>query len=221
MNITTDFDPAVAYRVARTRGYLSALPALVVWMLDQQVPSLQVRESDGSQKLQSPFGNLPLQGNAFDGADELYAIVVDTAADFSQQLREDPPIAALHVVARDQNSTGIPGLYRRIPRHVWLLTTEVTMWLSDRADDVPALAGGPEFIDQLHERFRYWDAVYPQAPRAPRLYSRRECEVCGYRTVEAAENVDGRIELKCRRCNQVYEGDLQAAFISTLEAESA
>lgn len=219
--ITTDFDPRTAFRAARTTGYLRALPDLVVWMLDQQTPSLQIRESDGSQRLQAPFGNLPLQGNAFDGADELYSIVVDAAADFSKQLREDPPIAALHVVARDQNCPGVPGLFRRTPRHVWLLTTEVSVWLIDRIVDVHTLAGGDDFVDYLHERFRYWDATYPQAPRAPRLYSRRECEVCGQRTVEAIEADDGVLELKCRRCNQVYEGDLQGAFLKQLEQEAA
>ncbi len=221
MNIGTDFDPRTAFRIARTIGYLRATPELVVWMLGQQIPSLEVRQSDGSQRLQAPFGNLPLRADAADGADEVYAVLVDAAADFSVQLRQDPPIAALHVLARDRNSTGIPGLYRRVPRHVWLLTCEVAVWLTDRLEEIVPLPGGEDFVDDLHDKFRFWDARFPQAPRAPRLYSRRECEVCGYRQVEAIEADDGRIELKCRRCEQVYEGDLQAAFVQQLEADDS
>lgn len=182
----------------RTRFLLGQTPDLIAHILPQVIPSMAIasgeRVSGGGFK-----APLPLQAQALEDANDLYAQLMNWMISHARSNGLRPPVLALGYARLDDDARGLPS---------WSTPATARDYVQSLADwygkHELVIAGGPPasvqaWVDDLGEMLRTLNGRYPQAPRRTQPAAPRPCEICEQREVRATWHGE-TVEVRCSAC---------------------
>lgn len=194
----------------RARKLLGEAPDLVAHILAQVAPSIgggQGQRVDGGDK-----ASLPLNVNALEDANNVYAQLANWSLSHARLLRKVAPASILGLAITDTDCYGFPS-WAHDGETSAALVASVVDWLL--AYDVA--------IGRTSVAERYWadvkDIVSPlfgRYPRAPRreVFASRSCLVCGRRTVIVnLPDDDEPLSVACTFCGHVVPSGHAAEYL--------
>lgn len=164
---------------AKVKGYLRDAPGLAAHMhtlvVGNRAARLDKPRVDGGGE-QSP---LPLNPDAFDDLNTLYADLVNWATMWARIIEAAPPASVLRQYRTDEDCKGLP--LWATPADTRVLVRDVTRWLLTGFDLIMQERSASDYLNVLSEEFRELFGKYPTRIKKRKLAA--ECPSCGRRTV--------------------------------------
>ncbi|MGV8912225.1 MAG: hypothetical protein ACOH14_06355 [Rhodoglobus sp.] len=190
---TTELTPRM--KQLRARKHLEQAPTLIGHILTLVMPA---GGSGGDKVSGTRDPQMPLNAQALEDANDLYAQLVNFAVSHARALGVNPPGSTLGWSRRDQDCDGLPSW--ATAGDAAALTNDVTQWLIAGGDRIAKLKAAGNYFDDVRNLITPLYGRYPQAERVP-AFASRECLVCGRRTVivNFADDSDS-VSVACAFC---------------------
>lgn len=199
MTETIDNQLIAKLKQLRTKRHLQAAPDMVAHILTLVKPGIGGQGGDKvSGTRETP---LPLNAQALEDANNLYAQLVNWAISHARALGVLPPSVALGWHRRDEDCDGFPS-WAKISDAA-ALTNDIADWLVMGADKIEDLPAAGDYHEDIQTIFGPMLGRYQRAPRR-RTTSAETCDVCGRVTVVVNFTDDGTdATVACTYCGHV------------------
>lgn len=200
------------YRQMRTRALLGAAPALVLHVLMQVAPGGGSQGAPVSGTKEVP---LPLNVQALEDANAVYAGLMKWTIGHSRALRVQPPAIALGYARAEEPPRGFPSWAQPTDAHA--MVHSLVDWLVAYEDAIATRADVAVYWDDVHDIVDPVLKRWPVVRRRP-FTSSRPCPLCQKQTLIVGHDEETDVvSVACTYCGHVVPHEHRLKYLEWKE----